>query len=148
MRAATMASGLLLLNFGVLGCQKESAAPPARSTPPTVAEPAPAPVDAANPRFRCVGNEPGWTLAIGPDSLVFVGDYGEVRAAYPGVVPRTGDGIWYYESNSRSGPSGYSRLVAVVVRDSCSDGMSDRIYPYRARVLHDLKGYVGCADRP
>jgi uncharacterized membrane protein len=110
--------------------------------------PAPAPVtDDAGARFRCVGNEPGWSLSISPDSLVFVGDYGEIRAAYAGVTPRTGDGLWYYESVSRSGPSGFSRLTVTVVRDSCSDGMSDRTYQYTVRLIHDHKGYVGCADR-
>src|SRR5262245_37011142 len=70
-------------------------------------------------RFRCVGNEPGWTLAISRDSLVFVGDYGEVRAAYPAVVPRTGDGTWYYEAANRTGPSEYSHLTVMVVRGPC-----------------------------
>jgi len=98
-------------------------------------------------RFRCVGNEPGWTLAISRDSLVFVGDYGEVRASYPAVVPRTGDGMWYYETANRSGPSEYSHLTVMVVRGPCSDGMSDKKYDYTVRVIHDSKNYVGCGQR-
>ena len=144
-----------LVQTGGAGCGGRSDQPAPRATaqaPAPAAAPAPdahAPISAAdaNPRFRCVGNEPGWTLTISPDSLVFVGDYGEVRAAYAGVAPKIGDGMWYYESVNRSAPSGYSRLTAIVLRESCSDGMSDRSYEYTVRVIHDLKAYVGCGTR-
>ena len=98
-------------------------------------------------RFRCTGNEPGWNLTISSDSLVFVGDYGEVRAAYPWVEPRIGNGMWVYEYVNASVPGGFARLTVLIVRDSCSDGMSDKTYEYQARVMHQLKGYVGCATR-
>jgi uncharacterized membrane protein len=121
---------------------------PAEQTPPTSQIPETSrSVDAAPATFRCVGNEPGWSLDIRADSLVFVGDYGEIRAAFPAVTPRRGDGVWYWESESRDTPSGSSRLVAVVVADSCSDGMSDHAYGYRARVIYDVKAWIGCADR-
>ena len=143
-----------MLVVAALGCGSgsEQPSPATDSQPPPPGAEAPAPTEhtatpGADPRFRCVGNEPGWTLAIRPDSLVFVGDYGEVRAAYPGVAPRVGDGIWYYESVNRSVPSGYSRLTAIVVRDSCNDGMSDRTYEYTVRVIYDLRAYVGCGTR-
>ena len=140
-RAVTTA----LLGMALVGCStpKDQGSPAAEPA----AKSSSAAVDDRSARFRCVGNEPGWSLAIRPDSLVFVGDYGEIRASYPAVVPRTGEGLWYYETENTAAPSGYSRLTVVVVRDSCSDGMSDRTYGYRTRLIHDLKGYVGCAER-
>lgn len=150
MRPVSLA--LLLALTSGCGGRSEPPATGARTEAPPAAAPAteanpPVPAADASPRFRCVGNEPGWTLAIAPDSLVFVGDYGEVRAAYPGVAPRVGDGMWYYESVNRSAPSGFSRLTAIVLRETCSDGMSDRTYEYTVRVIHDLKAYVGCGTR-
>jgi uncharacterized membrane protein len=159
MRRRALAPAALFFMVGLAtGCgrQSDQSSPtpstkaqdsPSAANPPAAQPPAAAvSPQASGDRFRCVGNEPGWTLAISPDSLVFVGDYGEVRAAYPGVAPRTRNGTWYYETANRSGLSGYSHLTVMVVRGSCSDGMSDRRYEYTVRVIHDSKNYVGCGQ--
>jgi uncharacterized membrane protein len=121
---------------------------PESRTPSTARAPEPtgeAPSSSAI--FRCVGNEPGWTLDIRTDSLVFVGDYGEIHDGFPAVTPRTGDGLWYWEAEKRGESGEFARIVALVARDSCSDGMSDRVYGYRARVIYGAKAWIGCADR-
>lgn len=140
----------LLLALALAGCSGKggngelatpSPSPRAEATPtatPSSESPA--------ARFRCVGNEPGWSIDIGPDSIAYVGEYGEVRMTYPAVAARTGDGLWYYETELDT-PKGRSRLTITIAREPCSDGMSDRKYDHQVRLIHDFKAFYGCATR-
>jgi len=136
---------LMVVALVLSGCESDPKAPPPKPPPETAA--APILPDDAHPRFRCLGNEPGWNLTISPDSLVFVGDYGKVRVVYPGVAPKTKPGLWSYEVENPQAPSEYSWMSVTVNRGACSDGMSDRSYEYQAVVHHRTKGATGCAER-
>ncbi len=39
-------------------------------------------------------------------------------------------------------------LEITLKKETCSDGMSDRVYPYAAEVTWQGRAYVGCAIRP
>lgn len=85
--------------------------------------------------YLALGTEPGWTLEITPERLIYKGDYGEttITAANPGAEPLT--------SGSRYNAG---RLVVDVVSAECSDGMSDRRYSDTVTVVADDKTVRGC----
>ena len=138
------------LALALAGCSRETenaGLPSPSPSPQAAVTPSAAPsAEPTTARFRCVGNEPGWSVEIRPDSIAYVGEYGEVRVTYPAVVPRTGDGLWHYETEVDT-PKGRSRLTVTIVREPCSDGMSDRRYDYGVRLIHDFKAFFGCATR-
>ena len=140
-RVAWLALALALVGCGApakdAGVRQPAAEPPG-SQPQAARE--------AEARFCCLGNEPGWSVEIRPDSIVYVGDYGDTRASFAHVAPRLGDGLWYYEAGA-SPPEGRARLTVLIVREPCNDGMSDQAYDYRVHLTYDLKAYFGCARR-
>lgn len=91
----------------------------------------------------CFGNEPSWSLAIpAPDRATLTApdaapaDYVGATAAIAALHER----IW------RGAPAGGGApLVAFIRQAKCSDGMSDIVHPYSARVsLPNGKALVGC----
>jgi len=108
-----------------------SAAPPDSMTVAIVAEP-----------LRALGTEPFWALDVDSNGLRFItpDDTSGIRFGpiAPTVVADTV--VW----------SGQSDRMAIDVRvwtEKCSDGMSDREYPYASQVTIAGTTYRGCATR-
>jgi uncharacterized membrane protein len=113
----------------------------AADSPPAPVEPdsAPAPVQAENADFagplQAAGTEPFWGLSIRPDGMVLTRpDHAAVQAANPGPRLEGKAAVW-----SSGG------LKATLTPTHCSDGMSDRDYPYAATVVAGAETLKGCA---
>jgi uncharacterized membrane protein len=75
---------LALVLVSALACARCGGdAHPDRNAPATTAPTRVRVLGAAGPRLHAVGFEPGWTLDIYEDSMVYVGRYGEERVVAP-----------------------------------------------------------------
>lgn len=112
-----------------------------RVTPSSPSSPA-SPWDDARARgigFRGIGTEPGWLVEVGrgdTPALHAELDYGErkidiarTEAAGGGFRGRTGDGV---------------PVSLAIAKQTCSDGMSDTVYPASATLTVGDKTYQGC----
>lgn len=127
---------LLLLS----GCAP--VAPP--MTPPPRAESA-----LPSTPLRLVGTEPFWGVLLKDGSLSFSGvDRGAIVAPIASVEARGGGAVYRTPPPSTRFPVA---VRATVTPGACSDGMSDRVYPYAAVVDIDYAGAAppvtlkGCA---
>ncbi len=100
--------------------------------------------DAVTPQetISLVGNEPFWSIEIGTES-------GEQFAQYstPENLDGTAIAVSRFAGNNGLGFSGKLDGEAVqiaVTPGDCSDGMSDRNYPYTATVSFGDKTLFGC----
>ncbi len=136
MRLAPLA---LLLALGMAACGPADdgydKAPPADA-------PGEPPADAPNAwsgGFDLNGNEPFWAVQIRSDTLSLTRpDKPAVTVANPGVVAEGASASWTTSS-----------LTARLTPGDCSDGMSDRKYPYVAVVTtEDGTELKGCGAPP
>ena len=94
-------------------------------------------------RFRGRGNEPGWTVEIGPGTrLEFVTDYGQERHAFDAAS----------ESGSETAGArvfraehGSQRIKVSVTTEACTDDMSDERFAQQMIVEFGGRSYRGCA---
>lgn len=100
---------------------------------------APEPVD---PSFRLVGTEPFWALHIETSGMRFTTpeDTAGLRFGAARAVS-VGDSLRWNSVGDRG------VIEAVITRTPCSDGMSDKTWPYRARVEIGKTTYEGCAEQ-
>jgi putative lipoprotein len=93
--------------------------------------------------YRGLGNEPGWTVEIGPGSrMSYVTNYGEQRYDVEATTQRGGDeiGVHIYIAETGDG-----RLKVSVAKESCADDMSGETFDHRMVVEHGDRTYRGCA---
>lgn len=121
--------------------------PPAdgpQDAPPAASAPRESTFSGAGPLLHAMGFEPGWTLDIYPDSMVYVGRYGEERVVAPRprrVAESDAAGTTYHV---RSG--GYEFHIRVT-EDRC-EGPSGRDAAELTVVLQvDGQEYRGCGTR-
>ena len=96
-----------------------------------------------NYEFICLGNEPFWSLDILPDEkLIALKDVGSEKTyTFPYSAGKiAGNRITFQTSNDKK-----ETLKAVITRENCSDGMSDRVYSHSAEVTINGKTLKGCA---
>ncbi|MDB5468766.1 MAG: hypothetical protein JWR84_326 [Caulobacter sp.] len=110
-------------------------APPAAAQAPGEPQPTTS-VDPAAPfraDFAFVGAEPFWHLDVKGTTLVLTRpDEPAVTATNAGLAASSGKAIW-------TAQAGTTTVIATLEAGTCSDGMSDRVYPYKAEVkLGDL----------
>ena len=99
--------------------------------------------------LRCGGTEPFWDLEIGAASAKYNAMTGEMRD------------LSLYSAQSAAARRGFPYLLVLTEGDHsaqalirpqhCSDGMSDRTYPYSIDLLLDggMSGYIeGCCNLP
>jgi uncharacterized membrane protein len=85
--------------------------------------------------FDLVGTEPFWSGKVRADGLTLSrAGQAEISAANPGVRPEGDVGVW-----------GAGHLVFKLEAEPCTDGMSDRLYAYRAEVAINGEVLRGCA---
>ncbi|VDC23486.1 COG3650 family protein [Pseudogemmobacter humi] len=105
------------------------------ATPPEDPARIPAPL-------RCLGTEPFWSLTRAPNGGTWSTPGAEETLGFPReYVADRGYSAWGEDSLSGS-------YQLIVTRETCSDGMSDRIYGFSARVFAVSPGgnrlYSGC----
>jgi uncharacterized membrane protein len=92
--------------------------------------------------LRALGTEPFWALDVDSSGLRYITPDDTSGIRFPPVAPiAAGDTmVW-------TGVTERAAIHVRIWREQCSDGMSDRIYTYAARVRVDTTEYKGCADR-
>ena len=90
--------------------------------------------------MRLVGTEPFWGATITADSISLSGaDRPHLR--FPaGGREVTGAGVRWRTQTSAGDP-----VEVTLLRETCSDGMSDRSYPFHATVVIGSETLSGCA---
>jgi heat shock protein HslJ/uncharacterized membrane protein len=111
----------------------------AGDTPMVAAPPAPTAV------LNALGHEPGWTLELLPERMVFVTAHGAERT--PTSRPEARPGTAAGETEYVAVTEGHGRTVRVRIRDTrCVDSLSGLAYPTTVEVVLDGKPYRGCGQ--
>lgn len=89
-----------------------------------------------------LGNEPGWSLMIGNESIIFVSDYGNKTHAYKITNSFAGKNIWHFRSNK---PYSFDSVFisVTITKENWKDDMSGETYPFRVEVIEDFHHYIG-----
>lgn len=91
--------------------------------------------------FRGTGNEPGWTVEVGPGSrLEFVTNYGEDRHAFDAATEQHEGGARAYSAGD-----GEMSIKVTLATEPCTDDMSGRAFDHRMVVEFGGQTYRGCA---
>ena len=137
--------GACLTMFGFIllfGACRDKAPLPGDSTNLAAPIDTSAKVSTAEP-LRALGTEPFWALDIDSTGLHFKTPADTTGTRFPPNAPRTVAGdtlVWMAETGS-------SAINVHIWPARCSDGMSDRVYPWTAIVRVAGTEYHGCADR-
>lgn len=84
--------------------------------------------------YRALGTEPGWTLLIDNRDLTFIHmDGTQIRQPRPQVINGIAGEIYQTP-----------RINVNIVHATCSDGMSDRVYPDKVQIRVDNRQFDGC----
>ena len=86
-------------------------------------------------RYRALGQEPGWTVAIANGRIDYVGDYGETRIGVARPEPRPTFNGRRYETG---------RLTVDITHGRCNDAMSGHGYEHQVMVIADAATVRGC----
>ena len=131
---------ILSLTLVLAACKDN---PPRSADSSAAAAPTTSAVVVTTEPLRALGTEPFWALDIDSTGLHFKTPADTTGTRFPpnAPIPVAGDTlVWMGETES----------TAIHVRiwpERCSDGMSDRVYPYTAIVRVAGTDYRGCADR-
>ena len=110
--------------------------PPGGPVYPGPGQPTPAPgYPAGETTYRAIGTEPFWDLEIGRE-LIFTDRGNNVSVSDPTPTPVNGVAGEIYRTQ---------RLEVNIVHRQCSDGMSDRSYPFVATLEVAGEQRSGCA---
>lgn len=106
-----------------------------------------APAAAQDGRLNCGGTEPFWGVEIGRAAASFSTPEGGT-VALTAAPPRNASGrpadlVRVYDLKRADG-RGAVTLVVTRHERACSDGMSDRAYPYHAVVVAPERVMMGC----
>jgi uncharacterized membrane protein len=108
---------------------------------PTFASAADTSETASAGAWRAIGNEPFWGLDIDSTGLRFRTPEDTTGIRWPPLIPVVrGDTVRWVGKTERAAVD--ARIWPV----RCSDGMSDRVWPYAAVVRIDSTAYRGCAE--
>jgi putative lipoprotein len=92
--------------------------------------------------LRAIGQEPGWQLEIGADTLHLLYDYAEQEAVAPVLEPQRERDVTTWEA-----VTGEQRLRAVAEVKRCADAMSGEAFPLTVSVEIDGRSLHGCGRR-
>jgi membrane-bound inhibitor of C-type lysozyme len=92
--------------------------------------------------LRAVGQEPGWTLEIGSDTMHLLYDYAEQEATAPAPEPQRDGGVTTWAATA-----GAQSLRAVAEETRCADAMSGETFPLTVTVEIDGRRLEGCGRR-
>jgi uncharacterized membrane protein len=91
--------------------------------------------------FRGRGNEPGWSVEIGQDNIVFITNYGSDRYQLPTPTPEVN--TVERRTTYRTRRYGHE-LVVVLEAKQCQDTMADETFEMTVTVTLDGKSLNGC----
>jgi uncharacterized membrane protein len=103
--------------------------------------PAPSPPAETHARYLARGNEPGWTLELGPDRVVWTTDYGSTRHVVTHPTVDQAAGFVRYR-----GAIGADSVEFRVVDLPCEDDMSGEGFSRRIEIHHAGRTLRGCGD--
>jgi uncharacterized membrane protein len=112
----------------VMAAAAAACAWPALTTPP--------PAEAE--RYRAIGQEPGWTLAMAGGRIDYSGDHGATRIAVPRPDPVPTFTGRRYETD---------RLTVEISQTRCNDPASGRGYEHQVLVTADGATVRGCGGQ-
>lgn len=100
--------------------------------------------------FKAIGTEPFWSIQTGPNAITYStpeipdGVGVTVRSGFTsdGLEAVTGDQIYFWEGKLEE-----RGLRLEIKRGQCSDGMSDTVYAYTARLTIGDRTEQGCAKK-
>lgn len=127
---------LIALALGACGQPRDT---PAKSQAPAdaPANAAPEPAVDLSVPIRALGNEPFWAVEVGKDTLVLTRpDHRPMTVRRPNTAAVTTPRVMFGDL------AAFSLLLEV---GECSDGMSDRRYPYKADLIVGGETLHGCA---
>lgn len=133
---------VLVLSAAILSlaaCAPEAPGGGEASAPADAPAPAPDPAAAFRVDFRLSGTEPFWGAdIIGTEIHITRPDQPEVTAINAGLAMVQGRAIW-------TAQAGQALVMATLTPGECSDGMSDRKWPYSAELKIGDEVLKGCA---
>jgi uncharacterized membrane protein len=94
-------------------------------------------------KMDCLGTEPFWDATL-TDGQVVLELFEATKRYSPIYRPPAGtnpDYVMSLQARNRT-----SNLTAFVVKETCSDDMSDRAYPFSIYLIVDGKPYRGCCS--
>ncbi|MCB9316138.1 MAG: hypothetical protein H6569_08370 [Lewinellaceae bacterium] len=94
--------------------------------------------------FWCIGTEPFWGLVIsGSEGKIALKLIAEGQGkVFPWVQPKQEGEFILYESTD---PETGEKIQVLLRKEPCSDGMSERMYPYSAKLKYGGQMLQGCA---
>jgi uncharacterized membrane protein len=116
----------------------DAAAPAAMPSPEEVSASDTSPVE-LNMRFQALGTEPFWSVKLVPNTATYTTpeDQKGTPAQYDFTFNK--DTLRYeWKQDARS-------FVLIITKGTCSDGMSDTVYAWKATLTIDGKAEQGCA---
>jgi putative lipoprotein len=93
--------------------------------------------------YWATGNEPGWSLELGPERIVFTTDYGESR--YESTTPEPVSDRSSRTTTWSAIVEGHD-LVVTIRAERCADTMSDETFENRVEVRLDERIFSGCGQ--
>lgn len=97
--------------------------------------------------LRCSGTEPFWSVDVSPQRTKAELNFLDRKYMLP--ITRAASAMNRNEIWIVKAASGKTQLSLIVRQESCSDGMSDRDYPYSAIALVPGSDIIaGCCERP
>ena len=102
------------------GCQTPAVAPPGQ-------------------RLVALGTEPFWSIAVEPGTLTWSSPEDQSGTLFKARARQDGTAMVY------AGTLAGQPLTLRIVPGTCSDGMSDQVYPYSATVTQPSGTLKGCA---
>jgi uncharacterized membrane protein len=135
---AVLSAALLLM-----GCQPQApdgkAAEPPADAPPAAAAPVSS-MDISKP-ISALGTEPFWSVTVDGTALTLKRpDAADLAFTAPGAAMQPGRATWIAKAADGT------QLTLTIYASDCSDGMSDRKYPWVAEVAVLNETLRGCAN--
>jgi len=94
--------------------------------------------------FRIRGNEPFWTVGIGPETIWFTEFGGAEPDSWPIDRSEESAGVWRYRATT----AGRQEAILVTIREArCRDSMSGAYFSFTADVALGSRNLRGCAVR-
>jgi uncharacterized membrane protein len=97
-------------------------------------------------KFVAKGTEPFWNISVSKSGIVYsIPD--AKKQTFPYVVPLAASGspadkVRVYQLRGRG-----NNILIIQKVSTCSDGMSDKDYPYSATLILENKVLEGCAEK-
>ena len=132
----TVAGALLLASCG--SGQQAAAPTPAATTP----EPDPVALSFLPAEFRATGTEPFWSIAVTKTQLTYTTPENQAGVTVP-VIRQDGAENALFTATIAGQP-----LQLLITPGACSDGMSDKTYPWTVEKTLGEDSVDGCAEPP